>query len=414
MTFALNYAALTDVGLVRSRNEDSGYAGPHLLAIADGMGGHAGGNVASSLVVGRLAPLDGDSHGSDDALDILGATIAEANASLAKEVDAHPELGGMGTTLTALMKAGSNGLALVHIGDSRAYLLRGQEFTQITKDHSFVQTLVDSGRITPDEAEHHPQRSLVTRVLTGSEDDEPDMAMREPRIGDRYLLCSDGLSDYVAFDTIGEVVRMGLGPAETTKRLVDLAMRSGAPDNVTCVLGDIVPTSRAGVTQPVIVGAAAERRSQTAAGASPAEKAAALARLASGAPQEDEDEDDERRTGRRWLRPLAVILVLLVAMLAAAYAGWQWTRTQYYVGDSAGSVAIYRGVPQTLGPLQLSTVETPTDLRIEELPEMWRSRLDGQIRADSLDDAQAKVTEMRHDAEACRAAGAGASCGRAP
>ncbi|QQS02144.1 MAG: serine/threonine-protein phosphatase [Austwickia sp.] len=414
MTFALDYAARTDVGLVRSRNEDSGYAGPHLLAIADGMGGHAGGNVASSLVVGRLAPLDGDSHGSDDALDILADAIAEANASLAHEVDANPELGGMGTTLTALMKAGSHGLALVHIGDSRAYLLRGTDFTQITKDHSFVQTLVDSGRISAEEAEHHPQRSLVTRVLTGSEDDEPDLAMREPRIGDRYLICSDGLSDYVAFDTIAEVVRMGLGPAETTRRLVDLAMRSGAPDNVTCVIGDIVPTARASATQPVIVGAAAERQASGISGASPAEKAAALARAATGATTPEDDEEDEGRPGRRWLRMLAVILVLLAAMLAAAYAGWQWTRTQYYVGDQGGTVAIYRGVPQTLGPVQLSSVETPTDLQVAELPEMWRGRLDGQIRTGSLDEARAKVDEMRTAAEACRSLGPSATCGGAP
>lgn len=414
MTFALDYAARTDVGLVRSRNEDSGYAGPHLLAIADGMGGHAGGNVASSLVVARLAPLDGDSHGSDDALDILAGAIAEANASVSAEVDANPELSGMGTTLTALMKAGSHGLALVHIGDSRAYLLRGDEFTQITKDHSFVQTLVDSGRITAEEAEQHPQRSLVTRVLTGSEDDEPDLSMREPRVGDRYLICSDGLSDYVAIDTIAEVVRMGLGPAQTTKRLVDLAMRSGAPDNVTCVIGDIVPTSRAVSTQPVIVGAAADRRTQTSAtGASPAEKAAALTRQAAGTSTEEADTDDER-PHRRGLRLLAVLAVLLLATLAAAYAGWQWTRTQFYVGNAGGSVAIYRGVPQTLGPVQLSSVESPTDLRVTDLPEMWRTRLDGQIRADTFDEARAKVDEMRRDAEACRTGGPSATCGGAP
>ncbi|MCA0438180.1 MAG: protein phosphatase 2C domain-containing protein [Austwickia sp.] len=403
MTFALDYAARTDVGLVRTRNEDSGYAGPHLLAIADGMGGHAGGNVASSLVLARLAPLDGDSHGSDDALDILADAIAEANASLAAEIDANPELGGMGTTLTALMRAGSNGLALVHIGDSRAYLLRTGEFSQITKDHSFVQTLVDSGRISPAEAEHHPQRSLVTRVLTGSEDDEPDLAIREPRIGDRYLICSDGLSDYVAFDTIAEVVSMGLPPDETTKRLVDLAMRSGAPDNVTCVIGDIVPTASAGSSQPVIVGAAAEHRPRTtSSGVSPAEKAAALARRASGTPVEEADPDDDGRRRPRWLRAVAVALVLVATLLAAAYTGWRWTQSQYYVGDAAGTVAIYRGVPQVLGPLQLSAVQDRTDVAVADLPEMWRTRLDGQIRTADLEEARAKVEEMRRDAELCR------------
>ena len=131
MTLAIHFAARTDVGLVRSRNEDSGYAGPHLLAVADGMGGHAGGNVASSLVLARLAPLDGDSHGADDALELLADTVAEANRSLARAMAADPGLHGMGTTLTALMRCGSTGLALVHIGDSRAHLLREGTFTQM-------------------------------------------------------------------------------------------------------------------------------------------------------------------------------------------------------------------------------------------------------------------------------------------
>lgn len=413
MTFALDFSARTDVGLVRSRNEDSGYAGPHLLAVADGMGGHAGGNVASSLVVGRLAPLDGDSHGSDDTLDILADAIAEANATLASEMEINPELGGMGTTLTALMKAGSHALALVHIGDSRGFLLRGDEFTQITKDHSFVQSLVDSGRISAADAEHHPQRSLVTRVLTGSPDDEPDLSIREPRIGDRYLICSDGLSDYVAFDTISEVVRMGLDARETTRRLVDLAMKSGAPDNVTCVIGDIVTTSDPTPSQPVIVGAAAEHRSRgEETPHSPAEKAAALARLATGSTTEENEEEEDLDSGRRpWWRPALVVLVLVFALAGAVYGGWQWSQTQFYVGQSQGQVAIYRGVPQTLGPVHLSTVEVRTNLRVSDLPEMWRTRLDGDLRLDSLSAAREKVDQIRRDADLCSAQGTDPSCG---
>ncbi len=416
MSFALNYAARTDVGLVRSRNEDSGFAGPHLLAVADGMGGHAGGNVASSLVIGRLAPLDGDSHGSDDALDILAATIAEANSSLAGEMSADAQLQGMGTTLTALMKAGAHGLALVHIGDSRAYLLRGEAFTQITKDHSYVQSLVDSGRITQADAEHHPQRSLVTRVLTGGPEDEPDLAMREARVGDRYLICSDGLSDYVASDTIAEVVRMGLDPRETTKRLIDLAMRGGAPDNVTCVIGDIVPLSEDVSTRPVIVGAAAEPRrpGQTAAlPQSPAEKAAALTRQVTGygAVAEETPVPVVRRS---WLRGALVAIVLVGALVLASYGGWRWSQTQLYVGQSEGRVALYRGVPQTLGPMELGSVQQVTDIEVGDLPPMWRDRLDGQIRPADDHQAQEKLAEIRRNAEDCRAKRAlGSPCGTA-
>ena len=167
MKIALDYAARSDVGLVRSENQDSGYAGPHLLVVADGMGGHAGGDIASSIAIGTMVSLDGESHGGDDATDHLSRTLAAANAEIQSRVEHSPELQGMGTTVTALLRAG-NKVALAHIGDSRAYLLRGETFSQITHDHSFVQSLVDEGRITEAEADSHPQRSLVTRVLTGS------------------------------------------------------------------------------------------------------------------------------------------------------------------------------------------------------------------------------------------------------
>ena len=322
MTLAIDYAARTDVGLVRSRNEDSGYAGPHLLAVADGMGGHAGGNVASSLVIARLAPLDGDSHGADDALEILARTLAKANSSLATAMEEDPELKGMGTTLSALMRCGSGGLALVHIGDSRAFLLRDGTLTQITRDHSFVQSLVDTGRITEEEAEHHPQRSLVTRVLTGAPEDEPDLSIRQAHRGDRYLICSDGLSDYVGRDTIGEVLAGGMTPDDTAAKLVDLALRAGAPDNVTVVVGDVVDASATPSSQPIIVGAVAERRPEIVAptALSPAAKAAALRREALGAVEEEDDEDPDARA-RPWWRWSAAWSTSAVRGSCSARAG---------------------------------------------------------------------------------------------
>ena len=182
MAIALRYAARSDIGLGRyTNNQDSGYAGPHLLVIADGMGGHAGGDVASSVTVGAMVALDGESHGGD-ALALLARTLREANAELRRRTADDPSLAGMGTTTTALMRYG-NKLALAHIGDSRAYLLRGGELARITHDHSFVQSLIDEGRITSEEAENHPQRSVVTRVLTGDPDDEPDLSVREARVG---------------------------------------------------------------------------------------------------------------------------------------------------------------------------------------------------------------------------------------
>ncbi len=408
MAFAVRYAARTDVGLVRSRNEDSGYAGPHLLAVADGMGGHAGGNVASSLVIAQIAPLDGDSHGVDDAATILSDAIAEANTSLAQSVAKDDQLRGMGTTLTALMRAGATKLALVHIGDSRAYLFREGRLTQISRDHSFVQTLVDSGRISPEEAEGHPQRSLVTRVLTGSPEDEPDVSMREAKVGDRYLICSDGLSDYVAVGTIESVLTEGQNPEVTTRRLVDLALKAGAPDNVTCVMGDIVDARTSPPSQPIVVGAAAEKPTKAGTAAStPAAKAAALRRSASADDSEAERlvlaEEDDTDGPRRWLRPALLSLVALLAVIGACLAAYDWSQRQLFVAEASGRVAIFQGVNQSLGPIDLYSVRESSTVSTADLPDFYREAVTQSISVASIEDGREKVGELRAEAVACTA-----------
>lgn len=261
MTIALDYAARSDVGLVRSNNQDSGYAGSHLIAVADGMGGHAGGDVASSIVIGRLAQLDSETPASEIVAE-LEDTILDANQAILSRAREEPQLAGMGTTVTALLRVEGR-FALAHIGDSRAYLLRDGETTQVTRDHTFVQRLMDEGRLTPEEAERHPQRSVLMRVL-GDVDSDPelDLSLRPARPGDRWMLCSDGLSGLVSLDTIGEVLRDVDDPGECADELVQLALRGGGPDNITCVIADVVdldelprgqePPS----TAPEVVGAA--------------------------------------------------------------------------------------------------------------------------------------------------------------
>ena len=250
MTLVLRYAARSDVGLVRSNNEDSVYAGARLLALADGMGGHAAGEVASQLVIAALAHLDDDEPGGD-LLAKLDAAVHSGNSAIAAQVEMEPDLEGMGTTLTAILFAG-NRIGMIHIGDSRGYLLRDGELTQITKDDTFVQTLVDEGRITKEEAHSHPQRSLIMRALTGHEV-EPTLTMREVRLGDRYLLCSDGLSDPVSDETILDALKIP-DVTDSADRLIELALRGGGPDNVTVVVADVVDTDY-GPTQPIIAGA---------------------------------------------------------------------------------------------------------------------------------------------------------------
>ncbi|GGK55829.1 PP2C family protein-serine/threonine phosphatase [Ornithinimicrobium pekingense] len=400
---ALRYAARTNVGLgSKSRNEDSAYAGPELLVLCDGMGGHAAGDVASSLVVSELVHLDGESHGADDSLDILERALDEANSRLADVMEVYPDSDGMGTTCIAMMRTGTK-LAVANIGDSRAYLLRDGRLTQITKDHSFVQKLLDEGRISKDEAQHHPQRSLVTRVLTGRPEDTPDLSLRELRVGDRLLLCSDGLTDYVAEDTVAELLRRDdRSPGQVADELVQVALRAATRDNVTVVVADLVH-AREGTTKPQVVGAASERRrAQTIGQLTPAEKAAQLTREATGTTLADPPvlaEEGPSSPVLRWLRRSLVAAALVVVLGAAGWGAWAWSQQQYFVGEQDGVVTIYRGVSQDLGPVSLSTAEDLTDLRVDALPAFYQDQVRRTLSADDRAGAETIVTELRQLAQ---------------
>lgn len=340
MTLVLRYSARSDRGLVRSNNEDSVYAGPRLLALADGMGGHAAGEVASQLVIAALAPLDDDTP-AGDLLSKLNEAVQNGNTAIASHVEAEPDLDGMGTTLTAILFAG-NRLGLVHIGDSRCYLLRDDELTQITKDDTFVQTLVDEGRITAEEAHSHPQRSLIMRALTGHEV-EPTLIMREARAGDRYLLCSDGLSDPVSQETIAEALQIP-DVNDSADRLVELALRGGGPDNVTVVVADVVDFDYE-QTQPIVAGAVSGDDDRlvlppdTAAG-----RASAINQRQSNAKRiVPQPEPTIRRPASRRRMMMAAVLILLAA-LAGLGIGRAVVRNNYYVTAHEGVVSIMRGV----------------------------------------------------------------------
>lgn len=418
MAIAFNFAARSDVGMMRTNNEDSGYAGPHLLAMADGMGGHAGGDVASSAILGALVGLDGESFSGVDATEALLRRITAANTELGQLAHDDPDLDGMGTTLIAILRARDK-LVLAHIGDSRAYLVRAGEVSQITKDHSFVQSLVDEGRLTPEEASTHPQRSLVTRVLTGAEGEEPDVVVRQAIVGDRYLICSDGLSDYVARDTIDEILTTESKPGDCAERLVQLALRAGAPDNVTVVIGDVVDmTHFVPSDSPQIVGAAAAiRRHTRPIPVTPAAKAAALSHEASGGSDDDVELADEGSRSRTTtiLRTLGVALVAAILLVGGGYAAYSWSQTQFYVGVNDGRVAVFKGVDQTLGPLDLSQAETTSGIDIDDLPDFYRGQLDRGITMDTRSDAAALVRNLEVQAQACRyAKSLGRACATVP
>ncbi|WP_062519286.1 PP2C family protein-serine/threonine phosphatase [Demequina silvatica] len=399
MYLGIHFAARSDVGLVRSNNQDSGFAGPHLLAVADGMGGAAGGDIASSIAIARLSALEGESHGPDDALDELKEAISDAHAQIVDRARNDPELSGLGTTVTALLRSGST-LSMAHIGDSRAYLLRDGDLSQITTDHSFVQHLVDTGRLSVADAEHHPKRSMLLRVLGDIDADVPvDISVRETRAGDRWLLCSDGLSGVVSKETMQKTLLEVEDPGDCADALVGLALAAGAPDNVTCVIGDIVdidasPDGVGPATTSQIVGSAArDRRKPSAGGDSPAGKAARLAA------REEPDEDEEpSREGWQRLRPWILPLVTLLALVGAAWGGYWWSQQQYYVGDSEGYVTIYRGIPATVGTWELSHVVEKTEILVDELAPYQRERVTGAIRVPTLEEAAGVVSSLESGA----------------
>jgi protein phosphatase len=385
MTLTLRYAVRSDRGLVRGNNEDSVYAGPRLLAIADGMGGHAAGEVASKMVIGELERLDED-RPLGDLLSALRSAVLEANHGLSEAIESDADLDGMGTTLTALRFVGGQ-VGLVHVGDSRAYLLRNDHLAQITHDDTYVQSLVDSGKITAEEALHHPRKSVILRALMGS-DVDPDVSIREARAGDRYLLCTDGLSDVVTAATIEDTLREG-DAQEAADRLVDLALRGGGPDNVTCVVADVVDDDY-GDDLPVIAGAFVDLDAQAdSGGASPAERAA---RMTSG--PTDAELAAPPRPPRRWLRRSLATLGVLVVVFGGIAAFYAWTQTQYFVGRDGSEVAIFRGVNTEFGPIKFYDVSANSDIKMDDLTQAARDQVTSGITAHNLGDAQRVIANL--------------------
>lgn len=438
MSLSLRFAAGSHKGMIREGNEDSGYAGPRLLAIADGMGGQAAGEVASSEVISTLVQLDDDVPGSD-ILTSLGTAVQRANEQLRIMVEEDPQLEGMGTTLTALLWTGQR-LGLVHVGDSRAYLLRDGVLTQITQDHTWVQRLVDEGRITEEEAGTHPQRSLLMRALGSGDHVEPDLSIREVRAGDRYLICSDGLSGVVSHQTLEDTLASYHGPHETIQELIQLALRGGGPDNITCIVADVLDVdggdTLAGQLNdtPVIVGAVAENQTPLGDGGAahtPAGRAAELGRNRGvahpgeaqggfgppgsgdpslGGPPEgsygayaDGDFATKKGGRKKWVKRSLYIALGLAVVGGGLYGGYRWTQTQYYVGANGDHVAIYQGISQDLAWIKLNKVhEDHREIELKYLPVDQRSRVEDTIAVSSLSQAKTKTEDLATLASACK------------
>lgn len=454
MSLSLRYAARSHVGLIRDGNEDSGYAGPRLLVVADGMGGQAAGELASSVVVQTIAQLDVATTPQTpaDPVRALAERINEAHERLHTIITENPQLEGMGTTLTAFLFS-ENHVAFAHIGDSRAYRLRAGRLEQLTADHTWVQRLVDEGRISEEEAGHHPQRSLLMRALDGrGQVADADLSGIDLQPGDRLMLCSDGLSSFVSFDTLESTLAGYADPHQAAEALIQLALRAGGPDNVTCIVADILDSGFHGsrtspnaetqyIGMPVTVGAAAEHAGaaglpsfgappaqQPMAGSDPAQATTAVMSAVEQPKQGDEIPSDtpagraarlrksERRETpggdaggsqpegpqlgdwapdpkrRRWVKPVVVLVGIAVVVGGLGGGAYYWTQQQYYVASDSGQVAIYQGVNGSFVGLRLSHVYSTTpQVAVSSLPTASQDRVRASITATSLSDAQSIV-----------------------
>lgn len=402
MTLTLRYAARSDRGLIRSGNQDSVYAGPRLLAVADGMGGMAAGDVASNIVIATMAPLDEDVPGNA-MIDTLRGAVDLANQQIRDAVEENPAMEGMGTTLTAMLFSGSK-MGMVHIGDSRAYIVRDGEFAQVTKDDTYVQMLVDEGRISLEEANSHPQRSLLTRALDGR-DADPEYSVRQVKTGDRYLLCSDGLSGVVSAETIESTLREYVDPNQCAGRLIELALRGGGPDNITVIVADVTDEDIV-EERPIVGGAAAQDRGMaTSADQSMSSaRGAALSAPRPPVPEPEEEararaaqkaRDDAARPKRHPVRTVILLVVLLGLLGGGIWYGWSVTQSRYYVGATDdGNVAIFKGVPGKIAWIELSKVYEPSTLTLDDLTPAAQSTVKQGIQVDTLAQAKDKIAAL--------------------
>jgi protein phosphatase len=407
----ISYAA-SDIGKHRSSNQDSGYSGYQLFFVADGMGGHAGGDIASAIASQRIALTDSKYDSVEEAIDTLRNGVLEANSMLSATVAEHPELEGMGTTFSGVLFYG-NQVIIAHIGDSRVYRASGGEVTQITKDHTFVQKLVDLGRITPAEALTHPRRSVLMRVL-GDVSGEPeiDISIYDTLPGDRWMVCSDGLCGVVPDEVMGRILASKIPTEEAAALLVGEALEFGAPDNVTVVIADVVRPSVKVEFEPSaqFVGSAAsevvieERRGGKILRLfSPRNLLDLLQPAEDEARYAPESEEllnkilSETRRKIRWrgVRIIASWMLLAGIIAGIGFVAYQYTQTRYYVDTYQGQVTIFQGIRESLGPLSFSTPVVISDVSFSELSMFQQTLIERSISAESLEDAERILAQLK-------------------
>ncbi|GAA1911707.1 PP2C family protein-serine/threonine phosphatase [Nocardioides hwasunensis] len=409
MSLYLHYSAISDVGRVRRENQDSGYAGPWLLTVCDGVGGAVRGDLASSTAVQALRKLD--QRPDEDILGQVAGGVHRADDRIAELVEEDPALNGTSTTATVALFDGAR-FGLGHIGDSRAYLYRRGELRQLTHDHTFVQSLIDEGRITEEQSRTHPHRNLILKALDGIRHEEPDLFEFPAEAGDRIFLCSDGACGTLSLERMADILSTGT-PDFAAVELVRASLEAGSTDNVTCIVADVSEEPAPDDLAPLLVGAAADlpRRMPVGGGVGGAvgglfrghragdtgEIAPVPAEAPEGAFVTDPIDPEAARyaplapTRYTWLRRVLVAAVLLGITWVVLATGWSWSQQQFYVGDHDGKVTIFRGLNADLPGISLSHPYETTDVEVDLLSDIDAEQVREGIEADDLDDARATV-----------------------
>ena len=344
----IHFGSRTDVGCQRERNEDSLIVSPPLYVVADGMGGHNAGDVASEVAVNTMAAL----APTIPDIDLLGRAVESANHAVITEAQ-KAGCEGMGTTMTACVVQGDK-IAIAHVGDSRAYLLHTGKLQQLTRDHSWVADMIDQGRLTPDEARVHPNRSVITRALGSDPQMQPDLYEITASEGDRLLLCSDGLTSMVDDGSIQAILARIRDPQRCAGALVKEAIANGGSDNITVIVVDITGTN-----------AKAERR--------------------------------ERRRGRAWI---IVLLIALVAIIGGSvFAAHNWMQNSAYLAEKDGKVVIYRGIPDSFPGIETHWLVRETDLKVKDLQPGMQTRISENYPVESVEEAERLVEQYKLQAE---------------
>ncbi|WP_082563918.1 PP2C family protein-serine/threonine phosphatase [Nocardioides sp. Root140] len=418
----LRFAALSDVGRVRKDNQDSGYAGPWVLTVCDGVGGAARGDIASATAVQQLRKLD--ERPGDDMLGLVAGALHRAHDRISELVEQDPSINGTSTTATVALFDG-NRVAIGHVGDSRAYLYREGALSQLTKDHTFVQSLIDEGRITEEESRVHPHRNLILKAVDGIHETEPDLFFVDLAPGDRLFLCSDGACGVLDDSHLADILSTGT-PDYAVVELVRASLEAGSSDNVTCLVADVVEPDAtgegAGPTKaeiddqvPLLVGAAADlprRATRGTAGSlfrghrsgdtgelEPVPAEIPVDAPGHAIPNDPIDPELARyapRPPRRfaWLKRLGVLAILVGLLWAAAGAAYAWTQRQYYVGEHDGHVTIFRGVDASLPGLEMNRPYEESDISLDRLRDIDARAVREGIDSDSLDDARRTLENL--------------------